>query len=157
MKKLLTFAAIIIAVSGMLMPRLDAHCQVPCGIFHDQLRFEAMLEDQSTIAKANVQIAELIKESTPLSTNQATRWIMTKEDHCKNIISTVSEYFMAQRIKLGDDEEAYTKTLVAAHTLMQAAMKAKQDPSAEVAEAVKEAIFDLYRAYEGKEPDFHSH
>jgi hypothetical protein len=40
---------------------------------------------------------------------------------------------------------------------MRAAMKAKQDPSDEVAEAVKTAILDLYRAYEGKEPNFAKH
>ena len=28
------------------------HCQVPCGIYTDQLRFEQMLEDTKTIAKS---------------------------------------------------------------------------------------------------------
>ena len=35
------------------------HCQVPCGIFADQHRFEQMLEDQATIEKAGKLIAEL--------------------------------------------------------------------------------------------------
>ena len=35
------------------------HCQVPCGIFADQHRFEQMLEDQATIEKASKLIAEL--------------------------------------------------------------------------------------------------
>jgi len=146
---LLTFAA------ASFSPNAMAHCQVPCGIFSDQLRFEAMLEDETTIAKANLQMGELLKENTPLAANQATRWILTKEEHCKKIMETVAGYFMAQRIK--PDAENYEKTLVAAHNVMRAAMKAKQDPSAEVAEALKISILDLYRAYEGKEPDFHQH
>ena len=38
------------------------HCQVPCGIYTDQLRFEAMLEDTKTIAKSIDQIADLSKK-----------------------------------------------------------------------------------------------
>ena len=37
---------------------------------------------------------------------------------------------------------------------MVAAMKCKQDAKPATAEALKKAIFDLYRAYEGKEPNF---
>ena len=137
---------------------LQAHCQVPCGIFNDRNRFEAMLEDQTTIAKANAELekfaGELGGDITALSLNQAARWIATKEDHCAHIQETIAAYFMAQRIKPGDDREAYVKKLTAAHTVMQAAMKAKQDPSAEVAKALETAILDFYRAYEGKEPDF---
>lgn len=151
------FLSTLIAVAFGLFSTQEsqAHCQVPCGIFADQLEFEKLLEAQTTIAKANVQMAELIKDDSPLAVNQATRWIMTKEDHCKKVMESVAQYFMAQRIK--PDAENYNKSLVAAHNVMRAAMKAKQDPSAEVAEALKTAIFDLYRAYEGKEPDFHSH
>ncbi len=158
LSRTLKYAALCALAISLLAPKsAEAHCQVPCGIFSDQISFETMLEAQETIAKANVQMAELIKKDDPLSVNQATRWIMTKEDHCKKIMEIVAEYFLAQRIKPSDDDETYVKQLKAAHTLTRAAMKAKQDPSAEVAEAVKAAIFDLYRAYEGKEPDFHSH
>lgn len=155
MKTILTLSLALAAVFTFTAQQANAHCQVPCGIFSDQVEFEKMLEAQTTIAKANVEMAKLIEEDTPLAVNQATRWIMTKEDHCAKIIASVAEYFMAQRIK--PDAENYEKALLAAHATMRAAMKAKQDPSAEVAEALKESIFDLYRAYEGKEPDFHEH
>ncbi|MDF1849595.1 MAG: superoxide dismutase [Ni] [Verrucomicrobiales bacterium] len=156
MKTKLLFSTLAVAVlSAFTVQNASAHCQVPCGIFADQLEFEKLLEAQTTIAKANVQMAELIQENTPLNANQAARWIMTKEDHCKKVMESVAQYFMAQRIK--PDADNYEKALIAAHNVMRAAMKAKQDPSAEVAEALKTAIFDLYRAYEGKEPDFHSH
>ena len=40
----------LISVFSMLMfaSLAFAHCQVPCGIYGDQLRFEQMLEDQKT-------------------------------------------------------------------------------------------------------------
>ena len=44
----------LISVFSMLMfaSLAFAHCQVPCGIYGDQLRFDQMLEDQKTISKA---------------------------------------------------------------------------------------------------------
>ena len=48
-----------------------AHCQVPCGIYGDQLRFEQMLEDEHTIAKAQAQINEMTAgEITAQKVNQ---------------------------------------------------------------------------------------
>ena len=38
--------------STLLCSTVYAHCQVPCGIYGDQLRFEQMLEDTKTITKA---------------------------------------------------------------------------------------------------------
>jgi len=65
------------------------HCQVPCGIYTDQLRFEQMLEDTKTIAKSITSvetIAQAMKngEQSPTNFNQMTRWINTKEDHAKD-------------------------------------------------------------------------
>ncbi|MEM6688608.1 MAG: superoxide dismutase [Ni] [Planctomycetota bacterium] len=128
----------------------SAHCQVPCGIYGDQLRFEQMLEDGSTIAKAQVSLADLSAKSDPQSVNQAVRWVTTKEDHAQKIQDTIAAYFMAQRIKT--DDPAYGTKLMAAHKVMVAAMKAKQSADPATAEALKKAILDFYRAYEGKEP-----
>jgi len=145
----------VVFAAFLAVPNLGAHCQVPCGIYGDQLRFQSMLEDQTTIAKASEQIGELVQENTGQNANQAARWVVTKEEHAQRIQDTIAAYFMAQRIK--PDAEGYAETLQAAHEVMRAAMKTKQQVSEEAAEALKEAIFDLYRAYEGKEPDFHEH
>ncbi|MCH5372980.1 MAG: hypothetical protein JJ992_03310, partial [Planctomycetes bacterium] len=55
-----------------------------------------------------------------------------------------------------DDEsqKSYIKKLTAAHAVMQAAMKCKQTVDPATADALKEAIYNFYRAYEGKEPQF---
>jgi len=134
-----------------------AHCQVPCGIYGDQLRFEQMLEDEHTIAKAQAQINEMTDgEITAQKVNQMARWVAAKEDHATKIQNTIAAYFMAQRIKA--DNKDYVKQLTAAHAVMVAAMKCKQSADPATAKVLEKKIFDLYRAYEGKEPDFeHEH
>jgi len=133
------------------------HCQVPCGIYTDQLRFEMMLEDTKTIAKSIAQIGELTGkmkngELSPQTINQATRWVTTKEDHASHIQEVIAQYFLAQRIKT--DNAEYTNQLITAHKVIVAAMKAKQAAEPATADALKKSILDLYRAYEGKEPNF---
>ena len=156
MKNLLcTFIAL-----GLLMTiaaTVQAHCEVPCGIYADQRRFEQMLEDQTTIAKGMAQINELAAKDDALSHNQLARWVATKETHATNTQHTIAQYFMTQRIKPGTDaagQQAYVKKLTAAHAVMQAAMVCKQTVDPANAEALKKTILDFYRAYEGKEPEF---
>ncbi|EMB16295.1 MAG: hypothetical protein CMM00_04970 [Rhodopirellula sp.] len=134
----------------------SAHCQVPCGIYGDQRRFEEMLEDEHTISKAQNEINSLAGKADAQSVNQAVRWVTTKEDHATRIQNTIAAYFMAQRIKT--DDPAYGKKLMAAHKVMVNAMKAKQSADPATAKALEESIFAFYEAYEGKKPDFdHEH
>lgn len=126
----------------------DAHCEVPCGIYADQMRFEMMLEDQGTIAKAMAQITELAGKEGALERNQLVRWVNTKEAHATKTMDVIAQYFMAQRIKPSKD--AYVKQLTAAHAVLQAAMKCKQTVDPKNADALKVAITKLYEAYEGK-------
>lgn len=133
------------------------HCQVPCGIYTDQLRFEQMLEDTKTIAKSIASVETISKaiadgELSPTNVNQMTRWINTKEDHASNIQKTIADYFLTQRIKESNND--YTSQLITSHKVMVAAMKCKQDAKPETAEALEKAIFNLYTAYTGKEPNF---
>ena len=135
------------------------HCEVPCGIYDDQLRFVQMLEDTKTIAKSIASINEFVdgfdgEPPTAKGINQTMRWVTTKENHATNIQGIVSQYFLTQRIK--PDNERYVEQLKAAHAVMVTAMKCKQDADAKTAENLRNAILDLYRAYEGKEPDLES-
>ena len=134
---------------------LAPHCQVPCGIYADQLRFEQMLEDTATIAKAITSINDLaagMSDAPPTgkAINQVTRWVSTKEMHASHIQEIIAQYFLAQRIK--SDNKEYVGQLSTAHRVIVAAMKCKQDSDPATAETLKKAILDLYRAYEGKEP-----
>lgn len=134
---------------------LIAHCEVPCGIYADQRRFEEMLEDTATIDKAIGQINELAGKNDGQSVNQAVRWVTTKESHATNTQHIVAQYFLTQRIKA--DKPRYADQLAAAHGVMVAAMKCKQGTSPDSAKALKSAILALHKAYTGKEIKPHSH
>lgn len=148
---MMRFTLSTLALAGLLFGGLrsaNAHCEVPCGIYADQMRFEMMLEDHATIAKAMAQIGELAGKDGAQEKNQLVRWIHTKEVHGTKTMEVIAQYFMAQRIK--PSSESYVKQLTAAHAVMQAAMKCKQTVDAKNADALKAAIMALYEAYEGK-------
>ena len=133
---------------------VDAHCQVPCGIYDDHARIHLMLEDVTTITKAIAQIEELSKKMNALNLNQATRWIATKEEHASRIITTVAEYFLTQKVKDvapgTADYQNYLNRLASHHRVMRAAMKTKQTVSLDAADALKAAVEELGKLYPGK-------
>lgn len=147
---------LLLTLAGYLQTA-SAHCEVPCGVYGDQRRFEEMLEDTTTISKAIAQINELTAKMDEgpdaQCVNQVVRWVNTKESHATNTQHIIAQYFMTQRIK--PDSEGYVKKLTAAHAVMQAAMKCKQSADPKTAEVLNKAILDFYRAYEGKEPVLH--
>lgn len=149
---MLRLALFSLCVSASLWSNVVfAHCEVPCGIYGDQRRFEEMLEDTETIMKAITQIQELSSKQDALSHNQLARWVATKETHATNIQHIMAQYFMTQRIK--PDSGEYVKKLTTAHAVMLTAMSSKQGVDAATAEKLKKSILDFYRAYEGKEPE----
>ena len=132
---------------------VHAHCEVPCGIYADQMRFEMMLEDTATIEKAMGEIAALTGKSDPQSANQLARWVATKEDHATKTQHIIAQYFMTQRIKPGEDEagnQKYVDQLTKAHAVLLAAMKCKQTVDPKNAAVLKNAILALHKAYTGK-------
>jgi nickel superoxide dismutase len=135
------FTALIIGVL-----KTFGHCQVPCGIYGDQDRFEQMIEDHSTIEKASKLINELSEKKDAQSANQLTRWVATKEDHASKIQKIIAEYFLTQRIKSSSDK--YDALLKSAHAVMVAAMKCKQGVDAKNAESLKSAIESFQSVYE---------
>ncbi|KRP36997.1 MAG: superoxide dismutase [Opitutaceae bacterium BACL24 MAG-120322-bin51] len=123
----------------------DAHCQVPCGIYNDGARVESMLEDAATVAKATKMLAELDGKTDAQSINQSTRWVLNKEEHAQSIIDTISDYFLTQRVKA--EQKDYTERLVKHHTVIVAAMKAKQNADSKYATALAESIEALTAYY----------
>ena len=151
-----TISIVTLLVCTLIAVRhISAHCEVPCGIYDDQLRFVQMLENTNTITKAIEQLHELAKEHAPQNINQAIRWVTTKEEHATDTQHIIAQYFMTQRIKPSQDD--YTERLTAAHAVMVAAMKCKQQADVSQAAALKKAIYKFYTAYTGEEPQFHEH
>ncbi|MEM9399218.1 MAG: superoxide dismutase, Ni [Verrucomicrobiota bacterium] len=125
--------------------QLQAHCQVPCGIYDDFARVQAMLEDADTVIKAAKLINELAGKTDAQSMNQINRWVMNKESHAQKIISTMGDYFLTQRVK--PDAKDYQERLKNHHAVILAAMKAKQNADAKYGDELKNAIAVLEQYY----------
>ena len=126
-----------------------AHCEIPCGIYDDQMRTEMISEDATTVEKAMKMIAKLGKEA-PVNYNQLVRWITNKEEHADRIQDTVSQYFMTQRISPGTDN--YEKKVVVLHKMLVAAMKCKQTTDLSHVETLRTLLKEFEILYFG-----HSH
>jgi len=148
-------ACVALAGAGLLTAtyrqRAWGHCQVPCGIYDDQARIRAMLEDVETITKAMAQINSLAGRTDPQSINQATRWVATKEQHASHIITTVSEYFLTQKVtevEPGTPEyQKYLEKLATHHRVLRAALKTKQTVDTANADKLAAAIRALGAHY----------
>ena len=122
-----------------------AHCQIPCGIYDDHARVEQMLEDSATILKASRLIVQLSDKTDAQSQNQLIRWVMNKEKHAQNVISTISDYFLTQRVKASQKD--YVERLKKHHAVIVAAMKAKQNADEKVVLVLQKCIEDLSPYY----------
>ncbi len=137
------------AVSTLLLvlltgARLMAHCQMPCGIYDDELRAKMIAEYITTIEKSMNQIVELSKQS-PVNYNQLVRWVNTKEEHAGEIQEVVSDYFLTQRIKPEDKD--YEKKLKVLHSMLVSAMKCKQTTDLANVEALRTQLKEFSALY----------
>ena len=123
--RLIAFLLTLCTATALLPQNLQAHCQIPCGIYDDHARVHSMLEDAVTTKKATTMLAELAAKEDPQSINQAVRWVSNKESHAQNIIDTISDYFLTQRVKPSQDD--YLERLAKHHAVIIAAMKVKQN------------------------------
>ena len=138
-------SAALAALLLSLPVSVQAHCQIPCGLYDDNARVVSMLEDVATIRKAVSQIADLAGKTDPQSRNQLVRWVMNKEQHAQRIIATISDYFLTQRVKAKQSD--YTERLQKHHAVIVASMRAKQNANAEVVEDLKSAVEALAPYY----------
>ena len=132
------FFILIIAVQAF------AHCEIPCGIYDDEMRINLIDEHIVTVEKSMIQIAELEKEEHHNS-NQLVRWIMNKERHADKIQEIVSQYFMTQRIK--SDTENYGKKLGLLHQILIYSMKCKQTTDLANVNKLKALVNDFKALY----------
>lgn len=140
-------AALFVSAAGAY-----GHCEIPCGIYGDDLRFAALDEDIRTIEKSMRQIAELSPDPGA-NANQIARWVMNKEVHADRIRDTVAQYFLAQRIKLPDEDDpaavkAYRDQLARLHKLIVHAMKSKQTTDLAHPASLRETLKAFREAYE---------
>lgn len=115
----LTLAILMVLPAGAL----QAHCEIPCGIYDDRARIQLIAEHADTIEKSMQQIMALQKAEA-VDYNQLVRWVVNKEAHADKIQEIVAQYFMTQRIK--PDSAGYARKIAVLHEMLVAAMKCKQ-------------------------------
>jgi nickel superoxide dismutase len=123
---------------------VQAHCEIPCGIYNDEMRLDLISEHVTTIEKSMNQIMELQKEKE-INYNQLVRWIDNKDHHANEIQDIVSQYFMTQRIKFDDKE--YVKKMTILHKLLVYAMKCKQTVDLENLKKLRETCREFEAFY----------
>lgn len=130
------------------------HCQIPCGIYNDQARFDMVAEHIATIEKSMNMIRQLSKQDKP-NMNQLVRWVKNKENHADEVSDIVTYYFMAQRIKPafetnGKEYNEYVKKLTLLHKMLVYSMKAKQTTDLTNVEKLTSLLAEFHSAYFGK-------
>lgn len=102
---------------------LQAHCQMPCGIYHDQMIYDRVNEYYETMYKANMALKNN-KLQTAEDYNQFVRWVMTKDHESDDIANLLCNYFLMQKIKPGEEETA--DLIASIHKLLHLAVGIKQ-------------------------------
>ncbi len=146
---------LISSVCLFWLPDSFPHCQVPCGIYNDELRFTMIQEHILTIEKSMVQIIALSKEPSE-NYNQIVRWVLNKEKHADELAHTVTHYFLAQRIKPIDEEDSkpfrdYLFKVSLLHKMVVYSMKAKQTTDQANVDKLRSLLQDFRKVYLGKE------
>ena len=154
MKYLSSLVAFVVVGSAVVAPRVEAHCQIPCGIYGDATRFELMREHVTTIEKSMTEVVRLGKLEQP-NDNQVVRWVSNKESHADALAEIVTSYFMAQRVKpvaatATAAHKKYVTELSLLHRLLVLSMKSKQTTDVAVCAELRTAIDSFEVSYMGK-------
>jgi len=120
MKKVLACLFAIVALVLASVPAVSAHCQIPCGIYDDELRMKLIEEHIGTIEKSMNLVVELGK-AKDTDYNQIVRWVTNKDQHADELSEIVTYYFMTQRVK--PEDKQYDKRVALLHQMLVAAMK----------------------------------
>jgi nickel superoxide dismutase len=145
MRKAYIQIVILFAYFFIFSTVLHAHCEIPCGIYDDEMRVQMINEHIQTIEKSVTAINELEQAGLSHHSNQLVRWIMNKEDHANQLQEIVTQYFMTQRIKF--DTKDYDKKLNILHHMLVYAMKCKQTTDLENVEALKKLVKEFSDIY----------
>ena len=131
-----------------------SHCQISCGIYDDEARFNMISEHITTIEKSMKLIEELSNQDV-INANQIVRWVNNKEEHADEISHIITYYFMAQRIKTASEGNVqeykkYVRKLTLLHEMLVTTMKAKQTTDTANVVKLRTLLSRFHEAYSGK-------
>ncbi|PJD97590.1 MAG: hypothetical protein CK425_02885 [Parachlamydia sp.] len=95
--------------------QLYSHCQMPCGVYHDNMVYDQIDQYVETMVKGMTVLSDN-KFTSLHDKNEFVRWIITKENESNKTAELITTYFLQQKIK--PDEEDTVKKVVMAHRLL---------------------------------------
>lgn len=131
---------------------LHGHCQMPCGIYHDDMVFDQIDQYVETMYKGITVMSES-KFTSLKDKNEFVRWVVQKENASNEAANLLVTYFLMQKVKPGEDDTI--KRLTSAHKLLFLIVQIKQNADVEFVEAFNEEWekFKLMFHREGYECD----
>ncbi len=82
---------------------LNAHCQMPCGIYHDDMVFDQVDQYVETMYKA-CSILNNNKFASVHDHLEFTRWVINTEEMSNDTAELFLKYFLQQKIKPGESD-----------------------------------------------------
>ena len=154
MKRLIISLAGIAFLTVFFVRLVFPHCEIPCGIYNDEVRITLLAEHITTIEKSINKIQALTADKN-VNQNQLVRWINNKEHHADEFQHIVFQYFMTQRIKPADKKDtknysSYITKLTLLHEMLIYAMKSKQSTDLENIKKLRTLLDQFRTAYLGK-------
>lgn len=143
MLKRLFFCGVLITLC--YQTHLSAHCQMPCGIYHDDMVFDQIDQYIETMVKG-VSVLNENKFNNLQERNEFVRWIMQKENASNETADLITTFFLQQKIKPG--EEDTPKRVLSAHKLLFLLVQIKQTADFKV-------LNDFYEEWEKFKLMFH--
>ena len=102
----------------------SSHCQMPCGIYHDDMVFDQIDQYVETMYKG-ISVINDSKFSTTKDRNETIRWVIQKEKASDEAAELITAYFLQQKIKPGEPDTV--KRLTSAHLLLFQIVAIKQN------------------------------
>lgn len=124
---------------------LFAHCQMPCGIYHDEMVYDQIDQYVETMVKG-ISVLQDNKFSTVQDRNVFVRWVMEKDTASDQVADVLTEYFLQQKIKPGDPDTA--KRVLSCHKLLFLLVQIKQNADLKI-------VNDFYEEWEKFKLMFH--
>jgi nickel superoxide dismutase len=114
----------LIGVSMLFQGNLSAHCQMPCGIYHDDMVYDQIDQFVETVYKG-ISVLNEGRFTSVRDKNEFIRWVAQKENCCNEAAEIITTYFLQQKIK--PDEPDTAKRLASAHKLLFLLVAIKQN------------------------------
>lgn len=147
------YVAAVLLLLIITANNVSAHCEIPCGIYNDEMRFDMISEHLATIERS-MEVIEALSAEDQAMYNQLVRWINNKESHANDIQDIVSQYFMTQRIKPAEAYDqvgyrVYVMQITLLHRMLISAMKAKQTTDHAAIENLRNLLEEFRTIYFG--------